>query len=72
MSRQTVELVRVIVRFAIDSGDGMQLTVDRNTSAGAIYRNNLALVPDFLTKIRAMNLAILKANLTGTDTWIVK
>jgi 2-oxoglutarate/2-oxoacid ferredoxin oxidoreductase subunit alpha len=49
----TVELDRVIIRFAGDSGDGMQLTGDRFTSASALFGNDLATLPDFPAEIRA-------------------
>jgi 2-oxoglutarate ferredoxin oxidoreductase subunit alpha len=48
-----VELDRVIIRFAGDSGDGMQLTGDRFTSASAAFGNDLATMPDFPAEIRA-------------------
>ena len=44
---------RVIVRFAGDSGDGMQLTGDRFTSATAMVGNDLVTLPDFPAEIRA-------------------
>ena len=44
---------RVIIRFAGDSGDGMQLTGDRFTSASALFGNDLATLPDFPAEIRA-------------------
>ena len=43
----------VVVRFAGDSGDGMQLTGDRFTSVSASYGNDLATLPDFPAEIRA-------------------
>jgi len=46
-------LDRVIIRFAGDSGDGMQLTGDRFTSASALLGNDLATMPDFPAEIRA-------------------
>ncbi len=49
----TVELDRVIIRFAGDSGDGMQLTGDRFTSASALFGNDLATLPEFPAEIRA-------------------
>jgi len=49
----TERLDRVIIRFAGDSGDGMQLTGDRFTSASAIFGNDLATLPDFPAEIRA-------------------
>ncbi|MCU1353322.1 MAG: 2-oxoacid:acceptor oxidoreductase, alpha subunit [Acidimicrobiales bacterium] len=49
----TVELDRVIIRFAGDSGDGMQLTGDRFTSASAVFGNDLLTMPDFPAEIRA-------------------
>ena len=47
------EKERVVVRFAGDSGDGMQLTGDRFTNATAILGNDLATLPDFPAEIRA-------------------
>ena len=49
----TEHLHRVIIRFAGDSGDGMQLTGDRFTSASALFGNDLATLPDFPAEIRA-------------------
>jgi 2-oxoglutarate/2-oxoacid ferredoxin oxidoreductase subunit alpha len=43
----------VVVRFAGDSGDGMQLTGSNFTEATAIYGNDLATFPDFPAEIRA-------------------
>jgi 2-oxoglutarate ferredoxin oxidoreductase subunit alpha len=50
-ARQEVE--RVVIRFAGDSGDGMQLTGDRFTSVSALFGNDLATLPDFPAEIRA-------------------
>jgi 2-oxoglutarate ferredoxin oxidoreductase subunit alpha len=47
------ERQRIVVRFAGDSGDGMQLTGDRFTSATAVLGNDLATLPDFPAEIRA-------------------
>jgi 2-oxoglutarate ferredoxin oxidoreductase subunit alpha len=44
---------RVIIRFAGDSGDGMQLTGDRFTTETALIGNDLATLPDFPAEIRA-------------------
>ena len=46
-------LDRVVVRFAGDSGDGMQLTGDRFTSVSALYGNDLSTLPEFPAEIRA-------------------
>jgi len=43
----------VVIRFAGDSGDGMQLTGDRFTNATAMIGNDLATLPDFPAEIRA-------------------
>jgi 2-oxoglutarate/2-oxoacid ferredoxin oxidoreductase subunit alpha len=51
--KSVVEKDRVVVRFAGDSGDGMQLTGDRFTNATAIVGNDLATLPDFPAEIRA-------------------
>lgn len=53
MAKQVVQLDRVIIRFAGDSGDGMQLTGDRFTSETAVLGNDLATLPDFPAEIRA-------------------
>jgi len=46
-------LDHVVVRFAGDSGDGMQLAGDRFTTASALFGNDLATLPDFPAEIRA-------------------
>src|SRR6267378_6131994 len=53
MAKPVEQLDRVIVRFAGDSGDGMQLTGDRFTSETAVLGNDLATFPDFPAEIRA-------------------
>ena len=53
MSKQVVSLNRVVIRFAGDSGDGMQLTGDRFTSETAGLGNDLSTLPDFPAEIRA-------------------
>jgi 2-oxoglutarate ferredoxin oxidoreductase subunit alpha len=47
------ELDRVVIRFAGDSGDGMQLTGDRFTTSSALFGNDLSTLPDFPAEIRA-------------------
>jgi 2-oxoglutarate/2-oxoacid ferredoxin oxidoreductase subunit alpha len=53
MSKAVEEKERVVIRFAGDSGDGMQLTGDRFTNATAVVGNDLATLPDFPAEIRA-------------------
>ena len=53
MTKQVEEKQRVVIRFAGDSGDGMQLTGDRFTNATAVLGNDLATLPDFPAEIRA-------------------
>ena len=53
MTKQVEELDRVIIRFAGDSGDGMQLTGSRFTDATAMVGNDLATLPNFPAEIRA-------------------
>lgn len=53
VAKQTVQLDRVIIRFAGDSGDGMQLTGDQFTSSTARFGNDLSTLPDFPAEIRA-------------------
>ena len=43
----------LVIRFAGDSGDGMQLTGDRFTSASALFGNDLSTFPEFPAEIRA-------------------
>src|ERR671910_3746322 len=47
------ELNKVVIRFAGDSGDGMQLTGDRFTSVSAVFGNDLSTLPDYPAEIRA-------------------
>jgi 2-oxoglutarate ferredoxin oxidoreductase subunit alpha len=49
----TESLHRVVLRFAGDSGDGMQLTGDRFTSVSALFGNDLSTLPEFPAEIRA-------------------
>ncbi|MGZ4351046.1 MAG: 2-oxoacid:acceptor oxidoreductase subunit alpha, partial [Solirubrobacteraceae bacterium] len=53
MTKEVEELDRVIIRFAGDSGDGMQLTGGRFTDATAVVGNDLATLPNFPAEIRA-------------------
>jgi len=52
-SRPAELLSRVVIRFAGDSGDGMQLTGDRFTTVSAALGNDLSTLPDFPAEIRA-------------------
>jgi 2-oxoglutarate ferredoxin oxidoreductase subunit alpha len=52
-TKETKRLDRVIIRFAGDSGDGMQLTGDRFTSETASFGNDLSTLPNFPAEIRA-------------------
>ena len=47
------KLEKVVIRFAGDSGDGMQMTGDRFTSETAGLGNDLSTLPDFPAEIRA-------------------
>ncbi|WP_308124937.1 2-oxoacid:acceptor oxidoreductase subunit alpha [Streptomyces sp. NEAU-YJ-81] len=51
--RPAVRLERVVIRFAGDSGDGMQLAGDRLSADSAAFGNDLATRPDFPAEIRA-------------------
>jgi 2-oxoglutarate/2-oxoacid ferredoxin oxidoreductase subunit alpha len=53
VAKPVVELESVVIRFAGDSGDGMQLTGGRFTSETALSGNDLATYPDFPAEIRA-------------------
>ena len=53
VSKQVKQLDRVVIRFAGDSGDGMQLTGDRFTQESAVFGNDLVTLPNFPAEIRA-------------------
>ena len=53
MTKQVQQLDRVIIRFAGDSGDGMQLAGDRFTQETASFGNDLSTLPNFPAEIRA-------------------
>ncbi|HEV2376850.1 MAG TPA: 2-oxoacid:acceptor oxidoreductase subunit alpha [Streptosporangiaceae bacterium] len=53
MAKQVQQRDRVIIRFAGDSGDGMQLTGDRFTHETATFGNDLSTLPNFPAEIRA-------------------
>jgi len=53
VTKQVQQLGRVIIRFAGDSGDGMQLTGDRFTQETAAFGNDLSTLPNFPAEIRA-------------------
>ena len=52
-ARETTTLDKVVVRFAGDSGDGMQLTGTEFTKAAAVAGNDISTFPDFPAEIRA-------------------
>ncbi len=52
-TKSHVELDRVTIRFAGDSGDGMQLTGSQFTNTSAIVGNDISTFPDFPAEIRA-------------------
>ncbi|WP_405459077.1 2-oxoacid:acceptor oxidoreductase subunit alpha [Streptomyces sp. NBC_00101] len=52
-AKEVRRLDRVIIRFAGDSGDGMQLTGDRFTAETASFGNDLSTLPNFPAEIRA-------------------
>jgi 2-oxoglutarate ferredoxin oxidoreductase subunit alpha len=53
VTKEVIELDQVSIRFAGDSGDGMQLTGDQFTSTTAAFGNDLTTLPDFPAEIRA-------------------
>ncbi|MGI8893864.1 MAG: 2-oxoacid:acceptor oxidoreductase subunit alpha, partial [Bacteroidia bacterium] len=53
MNRTTDVIDNVIIKFAGDSGDGMQLTGTQFTTTAALYGNDLSTFPDFPAEIRA-------------------
>src|SRR5947208_8871684 len=54
MINKTIEtLEEVVIKFAGDSGDGMQLTGGQFTNTSALFGNDLGTFPDFPAEIRA-------------------
>jgi 2-oxoglutarate/2-oxoacid ferredoxin oxidoreductase subunit alpha len=53
MKSEPRELDRAVIRFAGDSGDGMQLTGTRFTTVSSLFGNDTATMPDFPAEIRA-------------------
>src|SRR5213083_2928684 len=53
MAKPIEQVDRVVIRFAGDSGDGMQLTGSQFTSETALLGNDLSTLPDFPAEIRA-------------------
>ncbi|HKI77260.1 MAG TPA: 2-oxoacid:acceptor oxidoreductase family protein, partial [Ignavibacteriaceae bacterium] len=53
MEKEVLELEDVTVRFAGDSGDGMQLTGSQFSDTTALLGNDLSTLPDYPAEIRA-------------------
>ena len=53
MGKPSEQIERVAIRFAGDSGDGMQLTGTKFTESTALAGNDLSTLPDFPAEIRA-------------------
>lgn len=53
VATKSEERSAIVIRFAGDSGDGMQLAGNRFTDASALFGNDLATLPDFPAEIRA-------------------
>ena len=53
MSNENITKESVVIRFAGDSGDGMQLTGTQFTNTAALFGNDLSTFPDFPAEIRA-------------------
>jgi len=45
-------LDQAVIRFAGDSGDGMQITGNQFTNTAALYGNDIATFPDYPAEIR--------------------
>ena len=52
-NNNVIERERLVIKFAGDSGDGMQLTGTQFTDTSALLGNDLATFPDFPSEIRA-------------------
>ena len=54
MATPRTKVDRVVIRFAGDSGDGMQLTGDRFTAESAVVGNDIVTLPDFPAEILSL------------------
>ncbi len=70
-TKDRIELDRVTIRFAGDSGDGMQLTGSQFTNTSAIVGNDLTTLPDFPAEIRSP-VGILPGVSTGVSSFQVQ
>ena len=74
MSKTTKQVDEVVIRFAGDSGDGMQLTGTQFSNTSALMGNDLATFPDFPAEIRApagtlAGLSGFQVNLAASDIY---
>ena len=53
MQHKVIDVKDVVIRFAGDSGDGMQLTGTLFANTSAVYGNSLSTFPDYPAEIRA-------------------
>jgi 2-oxoglutarate ferredoxin oxidoreductase subunit alpha len=53
IAKKQTQIEKVVIRFAGDSGDGMQLTGKQFTNTTALFGNDLSTLPDFPAEIRA-------------------
>lgn len=53
MAKSTVELPEAVIRFADDSGTGMQVSGDQFANTSALFGNDLSTLPSFPAEIRA-------------------
>ena len=60
MSKKVEELDDVVIKFAGDSGDGMQLTGTQFSNTTAFIGNDLATFPDFLLKLELHKVLLLE------------
>ena len=54
MQHKVIDMQNVVIRFAGDSGDGMQLTGTLFADASALYGNEISTFPDYPSEIRAL------------------
>jgi 2-oxoglutarate ferredoxin oxidoreductase subunit alpha len=67
MVKQIQQIDQVVIRFAGDSGDGMQLTGERFTAETAALGNNLSTLPNYPSEIRAPS-----GTIAGVSSYQVK
>jgi len=59
IEKEVIEVDNVTIRFAGDSGDGMQLTGMQFTNTSAVLGNDISTLPDFPVDFRSISAVVI-------------